>query len=32
VVNAEGKMLAVATGSAMLLPGRPASLAGVSAD
>jgi uncharacterized protein (TIGR00369 family) len=32
VINAEGKMLAVASGSAMLLPGRPASLAGVTAD
>jgi uncharacterized protein (TIGR00369 family) len=32
VQNADGKPVALATGSAMILPGRPASLAGVASD
>ena len=32
VVNADGKAVALATGSAMILPGRPASLMGVVTD
>jgi uncharacterized protein (TIGR00369 family) len=32
VQNADGKSVALATGSAMILPGRPASLAGVASD
>lgn len=32
VRNADGKPVALASGSAMILPGRPASLAGVAAD
>ena len=32
VVNADGKQVALATGSAILLPGRPASLSGLEVD
>jgi uncharacterized protein (TIGR00369 family) len=32
VRNSEDKPVALATGSAMILPGRPASLAGVASD
>ena len=32
VHNADGKLVALASGSAMILPGRPASLAGVATD